>query len=276
MLKIKQITPVDILLNVNHLDDYLKEQLRDFANEDSWMTKWEHLVQRFQLYKFKDLSKEEILAYAWDQNQIKDLVEETMLNVGQYLKIDDINITILPALPFPWFQNFDQSIWTNGFTNGPGNIIIAIPQKPDVDFLQYMLAHESHHASSDNPIYNLTLNTFTLEEWYKMEGTAEFFSLSLYPDKRWWKDTFTDEVETAYWTEAKDYLKTVDEKIKSRLCFGSPKDGIPFFSGYSFALKVVSNYVKRNPVKEIKELFAVSPSQFIDSYKSDVNSKNGN
>lgn len=270
MLKIKQITPIEILSNKHRLDDFLQEHLRILVNKDSWMMDWEQLVQRFQLFKFKDLSNEEILTYEWDRNQIQNLVEKTFITVNKYLTFNDVRITVLPALPFPWFQNYDRSLWTNGFTNSPGNIIIAIPPQPDFEFLQYLLAHETHHASPENPIYKLALETFTLEEWYKMEGTAEFFGLSLYPDKRWWKDNFTDEVEVAYWSECKEFLKTADDKIKGRLCFGNPKKGIPYFAGYCFALNIVSNYVKTNPVSEIRDLFFVEPSKFIESYKSEV------
>lgn len=81
----------------------------------------------------------------------------------------EIRITLVPALLFSYFQEQPQSLWTNAFTNGPGNVIMAAPPHPDIDFLQYLLAHECHHASQENPIYNLTLSTFTLEEWYKME-----------------------------------------------------------------------------------------------------------
>ncbi|MEK4069927.1 DUF2268 domain-containing putative Zn-dependent protease [Peribacillus sp. FSL R5-0717] len=270
MLEIKQITPSEILSNQHRLDEFLKGKLRNLVNKNYWMTEWEQIAQRFQLFKLKDLSNEEILSYEWDKNYIDEVVEQTFLTVSKHLKFDEIKVTILPALPFPWFQNYDQAIWTNGFTNSPGNIIIAIPPQPDLDFLQYLLAHETHHASPENPIYNLTLDTFTLEEWYKMEGTAEFFSLSLYPDKRWWKDSFTEAVEFAYWSECKEFLKTADDKIKGRLCFGNPKKGIPYFAGYSFALNIVSNYVKTNPVSDIRDLFFVEPSKFIESYKSEV------
>ncbi|MCM3667233.1 DUF2268 domain-containing protein [Mesobacillus subterraneus] len=71
-----------------------------------------------------------------------------------------------------------------------------MPPRPGVDFLQYLLAHECHHASPENPIYHLSLSTFNLEEWYKMEGTAEYFALFLYPDKRWWKDNLPTGMES--------------------------------------------------------------------------------
>src|SRR5690606_8261364 len=104
-----------------------------------------------------------------------------------------------------------QSLWLNGFTNGPGNILLAIPPKPDIDYFQYLLAHELHHATPENPIYQLTLETFTLEEWYKMEGAAEYFSLSLYPDKRWWRDNLPLEVEESYWKQCQEHLKVADD-----------------------------------------------------------------
>lgn len=268
MLEIKQLTPATLVANKNHLEEFLKDELSDLIAEDSWLTEWEHLAQRFQLNKFKELPEVEIEKLQWDTVQIKSIIEETLYNVKKYLPFNDMHITVVPALPLPFFQDQPQSLWSNAFTNGPGNILIAIPPNPDLDFFQYLLAHESHHASPENPIYNLTLNTFTLEEWYKMEGSAEYFSLSLYPDKRWWKNNLPLEEETRYWNECKEYLKSTEDDIKGPLCFGSKKNQIPVFAGYSFALKIVTNYASTNKVKDIRELFAVEPSRFVECYKN--------
>lgn len=267
MLVIKQITPAKLLANKKHLDEFLKDELSDLITEDSWMTKWEHLAQRFQLYKFKELPEVEIEKLQWDTDQIKSVIEETIYNVKRYLPFNEMHVTVVPALPLSFFQDQPQSLWSNAFTNGPGNILIAIPPNPDIDFFQYLLSHESHHASPENPIYNLTLNTFTLEEWYKMEGTAEYFSLSLYPDKRWWKNNLPLKEEKRYWNECKEHLKSTEDNIKSPLCFGSKKNQIPVFAGYSFALKIVSNYASTNKIKDIRELFEVEPSRFVEYYK---------
>ncbi|WP_246188271.1 DUF2268 domain-containing putative Zn-dependent protease [Metabacillus lacus] len=207
------------------------------------------------------------MSLIWDTDEIKAIIEETFLTVSGYLTFNKMRITVVPALPNPFFKEFPQSMWTNAFTNGTGNIISAIPPQPDIDFFQYLLAHECHHASPENPIYNLSLNTFTLEEWYKMEGTAEYFSLSLYKDKRWWKDNLSYEEELRYWNECKNHFKSVDDIIKSPLCFGNRKKGIPVFAGYLFGLKLVSNYVSSKQTKNIRELFKVEPAEYIECYE---------
>ncbi|MFS0688812.1 DUF2268 domain-containing putative Zn-dependent protease [Sporosarcina sp. 179-K 8C2 HS] len=266
MVHVKQITPAKLLLNRNSLEEYLKEEFSELVSENTWITEWEQLVQRFQLFKFKELSETEIKSIEWNSDEIERIVHKTFQNVSQYLPFKEMRITVVPALLLPYFQEQPQSLWTNAFTNGPGNVIIAIPPRPDIDFLQYLLAHECHHASSENPIYHLSLSTFTLEQWYKMEGTAEYFALSLYPDKRWWKDNLPTELETRYWKECKDHLKSTDDTLKGSLCFGSRKKGIPVFAGYSFALKVVSNYVSTNHLKDVRELFSVEPSVLLECY----------
>jgi len=273
MLKIKQITPAKLLANKDCLEEFLKKELADSITEESWMNDWKQLAQRFQLFKFKELPESEITKLQWDTDHVQSVVEETFYHVDQYLSFNDMHITILPALPFPFHHEHPQPLWTNAFTNGPEHILIAIPPQPDMDFFQYLLAHESHHASPENPIYNLSLYTFTLEEWYKMEGTAEYFSLSLYPDKRWWKDNFPTDVETNYWDQCKEHLKSTDDNLKSQLCFGSEKRVIPVFAGYSFALNLVSNYVssKNKDISDIRELFTIEPSEFIEYYKLNLN-----
>lgn len=270
MLQVNQITPNKLLENVNnnHLEGFLKEELSSLITHHSWMSKWQQLAQRFQLLKFNDMSKVEIMKLEWDTEHVQSIIEETVYKVNQYLPFNKLHITVVPTLPFPFYKDQPKSLWTNAFTNGPNTILIAIPPQPDIDFLQYLLAHELHHAIPINPIYNLSLSTFTLEEWYKMEGTAEYFSLSLYPDKRWWKNNFPVEVERRYWNKCKEYLKSTDDHIKGPLCFGSKQKGIPVFAGYSFALKLVSNYVATKQVKNIIELFSVKPSKFITCYKS--------
>lgn len=266
MVQVKQITPTELLLNRTRLEEYLKEELSDLFTNDSWMTEWEQLAQRFQLLKFKELSETEIKSLEWNTDEIEKIVHKTLQNVSQYLHFKEMRITLVPALLLPYFQEQPQFIWTNAFTNGPGTVIMAIPPQPDIDFLQYLLAHECHHASPENPIYNLSLSTFTLEEWFKMEGTAEYFALSLYPDRRWWKDNLPAEMETKYWNECKDHFKTTDDNLKGSLCFGSRKKGIPVFAGYSFALKVVSTYASTNHIKDIRELFRVDPSVLLECY----------
>ena len=270
MVVVKQITPAKLLMNINRLEEYVQEECSDLVSQDSWMTEWEQLAQRFQLLKFKELSETEIISLEWETDEIEQIVHKTFQNVSQYLPFNAMRITIVPALLLPFFKEQPQSMWTNAFTNGPGNIIIAIPPRPDIDFLQYLLAHECHHASPENPIYQLTLDTFTLEEWYKMEGAAEYFALSLYPDKRWWKDNLSTEMEDKYWNECKDHLKSTDDNVKGALCFGSPKRGIPIFAGYSFALKIVANYATTNDLQDVRELFSIKPSVLLECYAANL------
>ncbi|MHA6252770.1 DUF2268 domain-containing putative Zn-dependent protease [Oceanobacillus sp. CAU 1775] len=267
MLQVKQLTPQRLLDNQHRLDDFLEEELSFLVSENTWMTEWRQVVGRFQLQKFEHLSSEEILAFNWNEDEIQKLIEKTFTDIESQINFQNLHITIVPALKFPWFENLDNAIWTNGFTNGLENIIIAIPARPDSDFLQYLIAHESHHALIRNPIYDLNLENFTLEEWYKMEGIAEYFSLSLYPDKRWWKDSFTKETEKNYWKVCKEHMKTVDDQVKGRLCFGDASQGIPTFAGYSFAYNMVAAYVKSNPIGNINDLFEVEASAFIENYR---------
>lgn len=268
MLEIKQITPSDLRENQQNLNEYLKSEFTQLVSSKTWMTMDEHLIKRFQLQKFMNLTEDEFSDFQWDTRYVNELAVNTFRHVSQYLSFDHVRLTIVPSLPFPFFKDRPKPLWIHAFTNGPGNIVIAIPAHPDDDFFQYLLAHELHHASPQNPIYSLTLNSFTLEEWYKMEGTAEFFSLSLFPDKRWWKENLPAELEKDYWNKIKEHLKTTDDHIKSTLCFGNTDKGVPVFAGYSFALKVVSQYVKTHQVEDIDELFLVKASDLMECYKA--------
>lgn len=267
-MKIIQLTPQLLNKNKHNSHIYLYNMIHPTINSNSWMNEWQDIVSRFQLFKFLDLPTEDILAHSWNEELIEQVVNETVQLVKQHIELDDnLQITIVPALPFPWFSNIDQSIWTNGFTNSSQSIWIAIPADPDLSFLRYLLAHELHHAAPQNPIYKLTLEQFPLKDWYKMEGTAEYFSLQLFEDKRWWSDSFTLEVEENYIAEAKKFLNTNDDAIKGPLCFGSVKQQIPYMAGYSFAYNAVKDYIKRYPIENLNQLFEIDPEDLVMTYK---------
>lgn len=270
MIEINQITPKDLYVNKEVLESYLSEKLSPLISEKTWMKDWKQMAQSFKLLKFNELSKEEIVSYEWDTEKVKEIILDTILEVQQHLPLENIKVTVFPALTFPWFQKFDRSIWTYGFTNGPNNIQMAVPPNPDIEFLKYMIAHELHHATPINPIYNLTLDTFTLADWFKMEGGAEYFSLNLFEDKRWWKDDFTPEIESTYWSIAQYKINTTDEDEKRPLCFGNPKIGIPYMAGYAFTYGLFKNFVEKNPNNNFQDLFMIEPIEFIDAYKIKV------
>lgn len=140
-MEIIQLTPQLLNDNKDNSHIYLYNMIHPTINSNSWMNEWQ------------DLPTEDILAHSWNEELIEQVVNETVQLVKQRIELDDnLQITIVPALPFPWFSNIDQSIWTNGFTNSSQSIWIAIPADPDLSFLRYLLAHELHHAAPQNPI----------------------------------------------------------------------------------------------------------------------------
>jgi uncharacterized protein YjaZ len=265
--KVSQLTPMDLYQHKSDLDFFLCKNLSKLVSEKTWMKDWKQIADRFQLNKFEELSKEEATAYSWDIEKVEEIIHETIKNAREHLSFDAVTVTVFPAIPFPWHKNLPQSMWTNGFTNGPNNIQIAIPPEPDEDFLCYMIAHELHHATPLNPIYDLTQDSFSLAEWFKMEGGAEFFSLSLYPDKRWWKDKFTSEVELNYWRKVKDEYGSTEGKTKNLFAFGNPKHGIPYMAGYAFAYHLFLLYMENYSDKTFADLLFVQPESFIENYQ---------
>jgi uncharacterized protein YjaZ len=266
-MKIVQLTPQLLLENKTNADLYLNNMIQPTITPKSWMNQWRDIALRFQLFKFVDLPAGDILSRSWNEELIEQVVKETVKTVEEHIELDhNLQIVFVPALPFPWFSNINQSIWTNGFTNSSQSIWIAIPANPDIPFLRYLLAHELHHSSPKNPIYNLTNDHFPLKDWYKMEGTAEYFSLQLFEDKRWWKKSFTSEVEERYIAEAKRFLNTYDDAVKGPLCFGSVKQQIPYMSGYSFAYNAVKDYVKRYPIEHFNQLFDIDSEALVLTY----------
>lgn len=108
-MKIIQLTPQ--LLNENKYNShiYLNNIILPTINSNSWMNQWQDIVSRFQLFKFLDLPTEDILAHSWNEEFIEQVVNETVQLVKQHIELDDnLQITVVPALPFPWFSNIDH------------------------------------------------------------------------------------------------------------------------------------------------------------------------
>ncbi len=228
------------------------------------------LARRFQLLSFGDKTEEESAGYDWDLQAVEATVEAVMDKVRTHIPLEHLAVTIVPALPFRWFRDFNlpSNRWSNAFTNGPGNLVVAVPPEPDWQYLANLIAHECHHAFPENPIYNLRLETFTLAEWIKMEGAAEYFGRLLYPDDRWWWASFPEEMEPGYWRLVQPHLDDADDAVKGRLAIGSKADGIPTFAGYTFGYRAVAYYMSCYPDTTILQLYKVSPRGLVETYMS--------
>lgn len=267
-LSVTHLTGKNLFQHRDRLDEYLDEVLRPHVAGRTWMGSTSDLARRFQLFSFTEKTKEECVGYDWDSQAVDAIIHAVLEKVRTHIPLDRLDVTIVPALPFRWFREFNvpASRWSNGFTNGPGNLIVAVPPQPDWDYLANLIAHECHHACPENPIYHLTLETFTLAEWIKMEGTAEYFSHLLYPDDRWWWASFPEDKEPDYWRLVQPHLDHADDAVKGRLAFGSKAEGIPTFAGYTFGYRAVAHYVSRNPDTTILQLYRVSPRALIETY----------
>lgn len=248
-LDVYQLTSGVILKHQDNLEEVYDQVFTPHTEGQVWMSTSNMLMRRFGLHKFKDFDKESISNYEWDENRINKIAEHCFKQVRNHLNIDHVNITFVPAirLPFPWFDTVEKDKWTNGFCNGPGNIIVAIPAEPDEEYLLSMLAHEMHHACKDNPIYKIPYDQFTLSDTIVMEGSAEYFSQLLFHKERYWFKEFTPDIEQNYWKQVSSLLNSTDEKLKMKYSFGYQAENIPTFAAYSFGYRVFQEYMKKYP-----------------------------
>ena len=245
--------------------DELQQVVATTITPTSWMTDASMLIRRFQLTKLYSI--ENVAHYNWDVAVLQKITEDTIATVAKSIPLHEhLSITLVPALPFPWFDGVDISLTTNGFTNSPTSIWIAIPPNVDLDFYQYLLAHELHHASPINPIYSLTNENFPLKEWWKMEGCAEYFSLQHFRDKRWWTAAYTAEVERRYMQRIRPAFNCVDPAVKGSLTFGAPNEQLPYMIGYSFAYVAIKHYVTTHPLPSLAALFDLNSDVVFNDY----------
>ncbi|WP_214482134.1 DUF2268 domain-containing putative Zn-dependent protease [Bacillus sp. SM2101] len=252
MVSITQFAPYSLIEKKDYLAHLVRDHGFNFEFKEESSKGSSSLIDDINHHKLQTLTREELVALQWNEGLIEAVIQNVMSLVSKYIYVENLEITVVPALAKP--HHIPQSLCIFAYINHHGNILIFVPPNPDLDYLKYVLAHQAFYSSPQSPVNQLN-GIFTLADWFKLEGAAQYFSLSFFEDKRWWADYTID--EGRYWASVKGLLQSTDVQLNRKFYFGFYDDDIPTYTGQAFAYNIVMSYVKRYPINSFTELFNI-------------------
>ncbi|MDX8365740.1 DUF2268 domain-containing putative Zn-dependent protease [Cytobacillus sp. IB215665] len=262
MVSITQFAPHSLIEKKGCLANFFRDHDFNFEFIEESSKGSRSLIDDTNLHNLHTLTSEELVALQWNEELIETAIQNVMSLVNKYIYVENVEITVVPALTKP--HHIPQSLRIFAYKNHHGNILISVPPNPDIDYLKYVLAHRAFYSSPQNPVNQLKGN-FTLADWFKLEGAAQYFSLSFFEDKRWWAyDTIDEE---RYWASVKGLLQSTDVQLNRKIYYGYYDDDVPTYTGQAFAHNTVTSYIEKYPINSFTELFNIDVQHIFEIYK---------
>ncbi|RCW63946.1 DUF2268 domain-containing protein [Saliterribacillus persicus] len=197
-----------------------------------------------------------------NQSSINEIVKQTLKESSDKLPGGKKSIYIIPANP----TNTSTMKFLNGVTGVTWQKdVILIQIEPSLlkdEYLNYSLAHEYHHSvfMENNELdYNTTLKDDVI-----LEGKAETFARSLYPDIIVpWHKFPTIQMEENAWEFFKENTSATDLAVKEVLLFGKAKKNIPDRAIYTLGNKIMNSFTEENPNIPIEEWTDMSANEIL-------------
>ena len=157
----------------------------------------------------------------------------------------------------------DRMGGVTGVTAGAGRIVLKI--HPDADWqkaLPYAVAHELHHSYWAEHHYDPAA-PFTLADYLVFEGRADYLAGTLFGHGTPWTTALDDAAYATTWRAVSKELNVTQFETLRAVMFGSPKDGLPQWAGYSIGYRLVRERMARAPALDLKAMTAAPASEFM-------------
>jgi len=185
-----------------------------------------------------------------NQEQINALIEEALIKSAELLPGGDKNVYIMPLRPEDNFV-ISKMEGVSGFTYSDQDILIQLDTSFQKDMLQYVVAHEYHHAI--NILANGDMAAFlTVLDLSLSEGKADSFARIVYPDKSPpWTEPLSEESKVIVLDEIKKNAESTSSNIYRDFFNGNSAKGIPLWSNYKIGYEITQSYLTNNPETSI-------------------------
>lgn len=213
---------------------------------------WEIEDWTFSTPTFIDELEESLQLLIENHEKIVRIIKETLKDSSDKLPGGKKSVYIIPANP----TNASTMEVLNGVTGVTWEkdvILLQIePAFLEEEYLMYCLAHEYHHS-----VYmeNNELDyTTTLLEDVILEGKADTFAKSLYPDVTIpWHEFSTVELEANTWEFLKKNGNSTALDSKEVSFVGNQMKEIPSRANYTIGYKIMEHFIEHNPNISIAE-----------------------
>ncbi len=195
-------------------------------------------------------------------DQIKNISDEAITKVKKQLPLDNVDIVICDNP-----EGVIPEIGIGGFTLNEHLIFISLdPQFSDFQQtidkeLKRALVHELHHVPRWQSLGDLIDDT--LFGALITEGLADHFDMEInnLNNPKLWGVALNKKQLAEVTIKAQ---KEFDNKNynHSKWFFGSDKENIPEWAGYTLGFNIVADYLKKNPDKKPSQLYSAKSEDF--------------
>ena len=236
---------------------------KDFASKGECS-----FLAKFLKNPITDLEGLNIEIKVLSESGVEEIVKNTLVKVSKMLP--GPNTIVYLQVIDPIYKNYlPNSLHMGGVvahTFGSGRIFITID--PTTSYwknqLLKIVAHEYHHSVWISRNFK-TIN-FSLLEYLILEGRADSFAESVYPDiESPWIDVFGFEKEKDVWYSMKNLLNSRDADLIKRMATGY--EDIPFASVYTIGYRIMQEFIKNNPHKTLLEWTNMEAEEILSKSK---------
>lgn len=191
---------------------------------------------------------------------VESLIKDALIKCQKHLKSTSTCVYVLPS--------FSESVWLSSTlggiaacTFGKGKILLFIDPTFENwhQMLPYVVAHEYHHSVL---MGKLNLNRLTLFDFIMMEGKADVFANSLYPDVEipWLKGP----LEPQIWKKLYPDRYRYDNEFVSQILW-SGDDFYPPWTGYKVGYRIMQHYLEVHPKVPIRKWSFYHPEYILET-----------
>ncbi len=200
------------------------------------------------------------------KSNLIEIAEEALKIISLILPGPTTKILFIPANPEyrKYFKKYN--IGVTAITVGSGKIIVSIDPTFEnwKELLPYVLAHEYHHSVWT--LRNFETINFSLIEYIILEGRADSFASSIYPDKKIpWTSIINKEQENRVWEIIKPDLDMRGHAICDKIMIGNKN--IPYGSGYTIGYNILQSFKKNHPDLTDVDIIDFDPNRILKMSK---------
>jgi uncharacterized protein YjaZ len=205
-----------------------------------------------------------ILNASGSLSQFRSVIQKTsaiaVKRVAKAIPVDNVDIVF-----YDNYQGTIEHLGFGGFTMTQNLVMIPINSSfPNLknsleENLPRTIAHELYHC-----LRNYAFNKkSTLLEALINEGLADHFDIEINgkePEK--WDTALTETQFKELYKRAKKEFDSFSYNHRAWF-FGSEKDNLPRWTGYSIGFRIVGDYLKKHPDKKSSNLYRAEVKEFI-------------
>ncbi|MCA1065815.1 DUF2268 domain-containing putative Zn-dependent protease [Rossellomorea sp. AcN35-11] len=184
------------------------------------------------------------------QDRINTLIKESLIKSANYLSGGTKTVFVMPLNPENTFtiQKMD-GVW--GLTMSEGAILLQIDPSFKEETLNYIVAHEYHHAVN---MERSGKELYSLMEAVIFEGKADSFAGLVYPDYQApWAESLANKSQHIVLEELRKNANSYDSSVYNEFFTGNSAKDIPLWSNYKIGFQITQSYLDANPGVSIGE-----------------------